>query len=275
MPPTSTKTSISGQIARLAPAAPYAARPGRRSARRRACRSRRPAASRKDVVAVRLRVAERHLPERDEREQAVPGEAAERDHRQQEAERPQVVLAGLRDPGLARGDEAEEVARTARRSAAIARAGTTSSQPPRRPSATTSGVTNSAPSPKPTFPPTENSDIPLARFRPLDVGRELRALRVEGRSSEPRDDHEHDHEPVRGRVGGERHSDPGDRDAGRQKPDRAVPVGPEAEERLDDRRRHRRREHQHGGERVREVELGRGDTGSARSSAPPAKSTAQ
>ena len=48
---------------------------------------------------------------------------------------------------------------------------------------------------------------------------------------------------------------PPDRDARGQEPDRAAPVRPEAEERLHDRAGERRREDQHGGERVREVEL--------------------
>ena len=88
-----------------------------------------------------------------------------------------------------------------------------------------------------------------------DVRRELRALGMERGRPEPGDDHARDHEPVRRRDARQRHPDPARRDARRDQPDRAVSVRPEAEERLDDRPRDRRAEHQHRRERVREVEL--------------------
>ena len=50
---------------------------------------------------------------------------------------------------------------------AIARHGSASSSPPRRPKPRTSGVATIGPSAKPMFPPIENADIPLARRRPL------------------------------------------------------------------------------------------------------------
>ena len=51
--------------------------------------------------------------------------------------------------------------------AATARQGTARRNAPRRPKATTSGVARIGPSAKPTLPPIENADMPLARRTPL------------------------------------------------------------------------------------------------------------
>ena len=51
---------------------------------------------REQVVPVRLRVAEVHLPERHERDQPEPRDAPERDHTEQESHRPRLVRPGPR-----------------------------------------------------------------------------------------------------------------------------------------------------------------------------------
>ena len=78
---------------------------------------------------------------------------------------------------------------------------------------------------------------------------------MEGRDAEAAGQHEQEHERVRRRDGGETHADCRQRGPAGDQPERLVAVGPQPEERLDDRRRERRREEQHRRERVAQVEL--------------------
>src|SRR4051794_25614285 len=137
--------------------------------------------------------------------------------------------------------------------------------PPRSPKATTTAVVTSGPSPKPRLPPIENHDP--ARPEAHDAGRgegrpepeagvaadgdprhaaraflaadeagELRAFRVVGGAAQPGHEDEQQHEPVARRVRRQRDPHAGDGDARGQQPHCAAPVGPQAEERLDQRR---------------------------------------
>src|SRR5205814_10641515 len=85
--------------------------------------------------------------------------------------------------------------------------------------------------------------------RPARVRRELGALRVVGGDADPGEHDEDEAAPVAWRIGRERDSDPREADAYREQPDRAAPVGPEAEEWLDEGRRDGRGEHERRGER--------------------------
>ena len=147
-PPTRMKTRISGGHGEQAPDQhrPQPDPVGERAGRDRA----EPADEqhqREQVVAVRLRVAERDLPERDEGDEAEPGDAAEADHAEQEAERAQVVLA--RAPRARVTASVAKPCRNGRartRISAITRHGTIRNRPPFRPCQSTSGVARIGPS---------------------------------------------------------------------------------------------------------------------------------
>ena len=77
---------------------------------------------------------------------------------------------------------------------------------------------------------------------------------MEGGDAEPAREDEHENERIQGCDRGETDADGGeDRAAGNQ-PQRSTPVRPEAEERLNERGGHGRREEEHRRERVVEVE---------------------
>ena len=154
------------------------------------------------------------------------------------AERTAVVLARRHGAAAARRGRSRAGSAAARAAAAATtRRGTASSSPPRRPSQSDERRGDERAEAEADVAADREERHPARPLAPARVRGELRSLRVVGGRAEPGDDHEHDDEPVRRGVGGKRHPDARDRDAGRQQPDRAAPVRPEPEQRLDERRR--------------------------------------
>jgi hypothetical protein len=187
---------------------------------------------REQVASLRLRMAERDLPERDERDQAEPGGAAEGDQPEQQCERLLAGPPGLRAGRVRPGAKLEETEwpRAGRpRPEAWEReqkpAGQAERDDERRGRRRAECVAE--------VPADREEAHPAGALPAARVGRELRALGVVRRNPEARDDDEQKHEPVGGRGRRERDPDPGYRDSRREQPERPSAVGPRAEERLD------------------------------------------
>ena len=191
---------------------------------------------REQVVAVRLRVAERDLPERDEGDEAEPGDAAEADHAEEEDERaarsssPALrarATASVAKPcrnGRARSeDQRDHEARHHQEQAALEALPEHERRRQDRPERVAEVAADG------------EERHPARAALPARVGGELRALGVVRGDADAGDDHEQHDEPVARRVGGERDPDPRHGDPGGHQPVGAAAVGPEAEQRLDQR----------------------------------------
>ena len=201
-----------------------------------------------------LRVAERDLPERDEGNEAEPPHAAKRDHAEQERERAGAILAGRRSGHSRFRREAREKRHRGEQQCRDHQTGHRQQQPSREAERQHERRRDRRPERVAEVAADREEAHPARAPQAACIGRELGALRVVRGHAEPGDDDEEQHERVRGRRGRHSDADPGDRHSGREQPERAALVGPEAEERLDDRGRHRRSEHERRRKRVREPE---------------------
>ena len=258
MPPTRTKTTISGASS----ACVDEERPSQADAVGERAEQQRPGGAgeehqREEAVALRLGVPERDRPERDEGDQPEPGDAAEADHAGEQHHRPDVVLGlGLAGGRLLRRPPRGEVRQHAehehggdedRHAREQAAGPETEPEHERRHDDRPERVARVA------------ADVeqrhPARALAAADVGGELRSLRVERGDADAGDEDEHEEEPVARRDGREADADAREREPDGEQPERAPAIGPEAEQRLQQRRGDEQDEHQRRGERVAEVEL--------------------
>ncbi len=208
-------------------------------------------------VAVRLGMAARDLPERDEREQAVVGDAAEADQHEQPLERARLVggRPGTRVCGAAAAD-VRQVAVLAQEDPADHEAGDDEEEPAVQPERHDCEVREQRPEREADVAPSGEERHAAGSPGAARMTRHLHRLGVKRADAEPRDPDEHKQEGVVRRDRREGNPDPGNHHARGHQPDRASLVRPVAEDGLSHRGCDRRDQHDGGRHRVRQMQDG-------------------
>ena len=156
-----------------------------------------------------------YLPERDERDQAEPRDAAERDHAEQETHGAWLIRSFARQSRAACGCEPAQVRRQRERDGGDAKTRQGEQKPATQSVLVDEEGRDDRAEGKADVPADREPRHPARPLPPAHIARELRAFRMERGDSDARDEDEDDDEPVLRRVRRERDPDACERDPSR------------------------------------------------------------